>query len=450
MTSAIPLSAGLTGKPVFDDVYFADLDRAIRHIPAAMLGAGDAELPGLDPAISADPYTPFMALQAEQGNVVMFRDGHYGSLAVINAFAHPPEHPNFAVLGYKTIEALLSDSKTFVNAGAYGAHGAAGGRAMVNETDGAEHQQLRRVFNFQIFGMRRLVDFAQACIDPLADHLARRAAAKLTRGEPVDLSRDMAMPLVYASMAQIIGVPVGSLSHYVNMAERALGGSRDFDSAVVAVAELTAFFEAEYQRRLQSGTMGEHDLMALMAGVDDKGYRFSGEDIVAYCRFLLPVGIETTWRQLANTCYALMGHGDQFAQLVANETLRPAAIEEVLRWLPSGGIIPRLCAQDTFLAGVEVRAGSSLCAFSGVANRDPLIWENAQAFDIHRKRIPHLTFSTGLHHCMGQNLARQVLKKAVDALCAHLPDARLARPWQEIPTEGFVIRCPSEVPIRLQ
>jgi cytochrome P450 len=450
METTSSFGSGLTGKPVFDAGYFEDLDLAIRNIPAAMLGAGDAEQPGLDPAVSADPYSHFRALQAAHGDVVPFKDGHYGPLAVYNAFGHDLTRPNFAVMGYKTIEAMATDPEHFVNARAYGGHGAAGGRAMVNETDGDEHRQLRRVFNFQIFGMRRLVDFADACIDPLAEHLARRAAVKLDLGEAVDLSRDLAMPLVYASMAQIIGVPVGHLSHYVKMAERALGGNRDFEGAMAAVAELTAFFDAEYQRRLRSGSMGEHDLMALMAGVEDKGFRFSGEDIVAYCRFLLPVGIETTWRQLANTCYALMGHGDQFAELVANEGLRPAAIEEALRWLPSGSILPRRCAKDTKLAEVEVPAGSSLCGFFGVANRDPSIWENPDAFDIHRKRIPHLTFSTGLHHCMGQNLARQVLKKAVDALCTHLSNARLDRPWQEVPTEGFVIRCASEVPIRLQ
>ena len=84
----------------------------------------------------------------------------------------------------------------------------------------------------------------------------------------------------------------------------------------------------------------------------------------------------------------------------------------------------------------------------GVANRDPRIWPDADRFDIHRKRTPHLTFSAGSHTCMGQQLARQSFAHVMRALSTDLPDIELAVDPSEVRTTGFIIRCPDAVPVR--
>ena len=436
---------------VIDETFAAEADRAIRAIPPTQLRAADGLAPGLDYAVSTDPFRHFGRLRAERGDVVAYADGGYGDVKVFNPFGRAQPRPSFAVLGYEAIREMVMDPERFVNAEAYGSIMRAGGRVMVNELDGDEHRRMRRIFDGDVLGRRRLAAFAEGSIAPVAQFLTRRIRDMLDAGEPVDMSRDLALPLVYAAMARIIGLPIGDLGYFVGVAEVAFSGNRDMDAAMAAVAELDRFFQDEYDRRLAAGQLEQgDDLLSRMASVDRDGFRFSAEEVVAYCRFMLPAGIETTWRQTANLCFALLGHPEQYRACVADAALRPAAIEEVLRWAPSGFILPRICARNTELAGVPIPAGASMSAFFGVANRDPRIWEDPDAFDVHRKRIPHLTFSTGSHFCMGQNLARQVFAKALDAIAENLPDMVLARPWQEVVTTGLVIRCPNEVPVRRQ
>lgn len=439
------------GVLVIDEVFAEDADRAIRAIPATQLRAADGLAPGLDYAVSTDPFSHFGRLRDRLGDVVPYADGGYGDVKVFNPFGHDPQRPNFAVLGYEAIREMVMDAERFVNAEAYGGLMKAGGRVMVNELDGDAHRLMRRIFDGDILGRRRLVEFAEGSLAPMAQFLTQRIGDMLDAGEPVDMSRDLALPLVYAALARIIGLPIADLGYFVGVAETAFSGNRDMDAAVAAVAELDRFFQDEYERRRASGRLVQgDDLISLMASVEREGFRFSADEIVAYCRFMLPAGVETTWRQTANLCFALLGHPEQYRACVADPALRAAAIEEVLRWMPSGFILPRICAQDTELAGVAIPAGSSMCGVFGVANRDPRIWEHPDAFDIRRKRIPHLTFSSGSHFCMGQNLARQVFAKAFDAMAENLPDAVLAKPWQEVVTTGLVIRCPNEAPVRRQ
>jgi cytochrome P450 len=444
---AIDRSAASANALVVDQALAVETDRAIREIPASQLRSPDGLAPGLDPQVSLDPFTAFARLRDVRGDVVAYADGAFGDVRTFNPFGHDPDRPIFAVLGYDAIKQMLMDPLHFINADSYGAHGKAGGRVMVNELDGDVHRLMRRIFDGDIFGRRRLVEFAEGSIAPMAQYLTLRIKDMLAAGEPVDMSRDLALPLVYSSMARIIGVPISDLSYFVKTSEAAFSGNRDMKRALAAVQELSGFFETEYQRRLTTGVVESDDLISLMRAVDREGFRFSADEIIAYCRFLLPAGIETTWRQMANLCYATLGHRDQYRALVADPKLRPAAVEEGLRWMSSGFILPRICGVDTVLADVEIPAGSGMCGVFGVANRDPRVWENGDNFDILRKKIPHLTFSTGSHFCMGQNLARQIFTKGLDAIAENLPNITLTKPWQEIETTGLVIRCANEVPV---
>jgi cytochrome P450 len=144
----------------------------------------------------------------------------------------------------------------------------------------------------------------------------------------------------------------------------------------------------------------------------------------------------------------MMTHPDQFRQVIAAPQLAPQAIEECLRWMPSGFVLPRIVARDTEMNGVKMPAGSSICGVFGVANRDERIWSNPHEFDIHRERKLHLTFSMGTHACMGQQLARQSFNHVMRALTQHLPDIVADADPKDLKTTGYVIRCPEKVPVR--
>lgn len=435
---------------VLDRASMHRMDEVIRKIPEEQLRSADHGVAGLDAAVSIDPFAHFGALRDAGQDVIPYVNGHYGPLAVYNGFGRDLALPNFAVVGYSTLKSMVLDPTNFVNEGAYGAHGDAQnpGFTFVNELDGPEHRAMRRLFEQEVFSRRFLTELADDTIAPLAEFLTQRIRGMIDAGEPADLCRDLALPLLYMSMAKVIGIQMIDLSYFVGLGEAVFGGPRDFEAASRAAAELDEYFGKVYEERKARDDLDKGDLMSLMSQAEREGLRFSAREIIVYCRFLLPAGIETTWRQAANIGYSLMLHPEQYRELVADPSLSTAAIEEATRWMPSGFVLPRTAAHDTELAGVDIPAGSSIYGIFGVANRDHRIWPDGDRFDIHRKRTPHLTFSAGSHACMGQQLARQSFAHLIRAMTSNLPDLVLACHPSEVRTTGFIIRCPDAVPVK--
>ena len=440
----------LPDNALLDHAMMDQMDRVIRNIPEVQLRSADHHATGMDPAVSIDPFTPFGRLRDAGQDVIQYKDGRYGDVQVYNGFGRDLSLPNFAVVGFDALRSMVLDRETFVNKDAYGAHGDAQnpGFTFVNELDGAEHKAMRRLFEMEIFSRQYLTDLADMTIAPIAEFLTRRIRLMVDAGEPADLCRDLALPMLYMSMARVIGINMADLSYFVGLGEAVFGGPRDFEAAMAAAVELDEYFGKVYAERLAQGDLDKGDLMSLMHNAERDGRRFSPRELIVYCRFLLPAGIETTWRQTANIGYSFMLHPEQYDAVVQDSSLWPNAIEEVLRWMPSGFVLPRTAARDTELAGVAIPAGSSMYGVFGVANRDPRIWPDADKFDIRRQRKPHLTFSMGTHTCMGQQLARQSFTHVLRALTTILPDIVLDCSPDEVRTTGFIVRCPDKVPVR--
>jgi cytochrome P450 len=105
----------------------------------------------------------------------------------------------------------------------------------------------------------------------------------------------------------------------------------------------------------------------------------------------------------------------------------PGAIEEILRYDTAGQVVPRIATEDVDLRGYPVRAGELLFLLVGGANRDPAVFERPHAFDITRANArEHLSFSTGVHSCLGAALARMELRIGLQTLFERFPRLSLA------------------------
>src|SRR5262249_481687 len=138
-------------------------------------------------------------------------------------------------------------------------------------------------------------------------------------------------------------------------------------------------------------------------------------------------------------------HPDQRRDLVEDRSLIPKAVDETLRFEPTGPHIARCIMHDTEYYGTTVPEGSAMLLLVGSANRDQRRYDNPHAFDIHRTDAQHLTFGYGLHYCLGANLARLEARVALDEFLTRFPEwdvdldgARLAststvRGWESMP-----------------
>ena len=150
--------------------------------------------------------------------------------------------------------------------------------------------------------------------------------------------------------------------------------------------------------------------------------KLTRNELLTYLEVLAGAGNETTTRLIGWTAKVLADHPDQRAELVADPSLIPNAIEEILRYESPAPHVGRCVAkQDLVVHGTEVPGGSVMLFLLGSANRDDRRFPGGDSFDIHRNDGRHLTFGNGIHLCMGAALARMEGVIALEEVLARFP-----------------------------
>ena len=168
------------------------------------------------------------------------------------------------------------------------------------------------------------------------------------------------------------------------------------------------------------------DLMTALLNVefeDEHGVtrKLTRKEVLHYTQVVAGAGNETTGRLIGWLAKVLAEHPDQRRQIHDDRSLLNKAVDETLRYEPTGPHVARYLLRDFEAYGTTVPAGSAMLLLFGAANRDPSRYENPDTFDIHRDNKAHLTFGKGLHYCLGANLARLEGRVALDELLNRFP-----------------------------
>jgi cytochrome P450 len=173
--------------------------------------------------------------------------------------------------------------------------------------------------------------------------------------------------------------------------------------------------------------------------VNDEATALADDEVAAQLRVIMFGGIETIQSGVMNTTLLLLRHPEQLADVRADPSLLPNAIEESLRLIPPVSFMERWTPDEVELAGVRIGRGEFVGVSTLAANRDPAVFDDPLAYDIRRENARrHLSFSFGEHFCLGAHLARLELRAAMERVLA-LPDLRLVD--VEEPA-GFAFRRP--------
>jgi cytochrome P450 len=148
----------------------------------------------------------------------------------------------------------------------------------------------------------------------------------------------------------------------------------------------------------------------------------STDEVLSYINLLAAAGNETTTRLISWAGKLLAEHPDQRADLAADPSLIPNAVEELLRYEAPSPAQARYVTEDVEFHGQTVPAGSIVLALNGSANRDERQFEDPDRFDIHRKIQKHVSFGVGIHHCLGAALARLEGRIALEELLQRFPE----------------------------
>ena len=107
----------------------------------------------------------------------------------------------------------------------------------------------------------------------------------------------------------------------------------------------------------------------------------------------------------------------------------------------------RTATEDVEVDGTMIPRGSSIIVAIGGANRDPAVFEEPDRLHIDRPDPGrHLSFSFGIHHCLGAALARLEARVAFGELTRCYPKLALAGTPVRRPL--LVLRGFESVPVR--
>jgi cholest-4-en-3-one 26-monooxygenase len=261
--------------------------------------------------------------------------------------------------------------------------------------------------------------------------------AVIERGE-CDFVRDIAAPLPMAVIGDMLGVLPEDRGMLLKWSDDLVTGlsshidpaGMEYQAVMNAFAAYTEFTMGIIAKRRAEPT---DDLFSILVNAEVEGQRMSDDEIVMETLLILIGGDETTRHTLSGGTEQLVRHRDQWDALVADRSLLPGAIEEMLRWTSPVKNMCRTLTADTEFHGTELRQGEKIMLLFESANFDESMFENADQFDIRRDPNNHVAFGFGTHFCLGNQLARLELRLMTDRVLDRLPDLRLAADGDVLP-----------------
>ncbi|MCX5255605.1 cytochrome P450 [Streptomyces canus] len=298
-----------------------------------------------------------------------------------------------------------------------------------------DHTRIRRLVSKAF--TPRTVEQLKPYVTKLADELVDRLVAE----GGGDLLTDVAEPLPVAVIAEMLGIPESDraplrpwsadicgmyeLNPPEDVAARAVRASVEFSDYL---RDLIA------ERRKNPGG----DLISGLIAAHDEGDRLTEQEMISTCVLLLNAGHEATVNATVNGWYALFRNPEQLAALRADHSLVPRAVEELMRYDTPLQLFERWVLDEIEIDGTTIPRGAEIALLFGSANHDPATFPNPERLDLTRADNPHISFSAGIHYCIGAPLARIELAASMTAVLEKAPTLTLAAEPQRKP--NFVIR----------
>jgi cytochrome P450 len=321
--------------------------------------------------------------------------------------------------------------------GNIGRVGEAFAKESMSAADPPEHHRLRNVVQ------RAFTPKAVNNLHAYTEMLSKELLADIEPGKPFDLLSTMAdtLPLrVISRMMGVAGADEDAFRHSANalvVGNGILASPEQAEAAVDAGKALRKYFsELIPARRADPGD----DLVSGLIKANEND-TLADNELLATCVFFLFAGMETTTNLITNAALALTEFPEQHARLIAEPSLMPSAIEELLRYCSPPQAVLRTATEDVEIAGQTISKSDNVIVLIGCADRDDEVFPRADQLILDRDPNPHVAFSFGPHYCLGASLARLQVRIALAHLLERAPGFRRANPAEQLAYRpGFFIR----------
>ncbi|GAA1109370.1 cytochrome P450 [Nocardioides dubius] len=350
--------------------------------------------------------------------------------------------PGWLVTRYDDVRAVLADRRVSADSQhpgfpRFGAPMEDPSQRMFLRMDAPQHTVFRKLLvrNFS----RREAAALEPRLEALVDEAIDQMLAAPDR--QADFLSAIALRVPSTVLSWILGVHAEDREFFNAAADRALGATDltnpdALADAIVAIGELREYIAGIARERAAQDDPGDDIIGQLVAAA--KAGTITMADVENSGILFVIAGHDTTTSMAALGLHTLLGDRAQWEQVVADPSLVPGAVEELLRYLTVVHLVVlRVASEDVEVGGVTIPAGEAIIPLNFAANRDATRFADPDVFDIHRSENDHLAFGHGAHLCIGQTLARLELNVIFRRLAERVPTLRVTAPTEELPFKVY-------------
>lgn len=338
---------------------------------------------------------------------------------------HNPELKFWALSRFEDVLAAHADGATFSSAGGVTIEGAEAGAPLLILKDEPEHGWAKRLVS-RLFSRHRMAGL-DVFIRQRAVELLEQLAEEAGDGEFDFVSRfTVILPLDV--IGELLGLPPEFRAEFHHLSNITVLRGAESDPAATAAARVRSYqmLLTLAQERRANPRDGDVISMLIEDEVQDETgakHKLSDHELAARFLEMAFAGHETVAKAIPNGAMAFHNFPDEHRKLMADRSLLPNAVDEIMRYDPPSQLQGRTTTRDVTLHGVTIPAGQRTMLLTGAATRDPRAFEEPDRFDITRPiDVKSIYFGYGVHKCLGIHLARQEIAIAFDELFKRFPD----------------------------
>ena len=275
---------------------------------------------------------------------------------------------------------------------------------------------------------------------PLVRALADDIATTLAPHGGCELHTDFALALPVASFCALLGVELDDRAQFSEWADDMVAAMTYPDRGADGRRGVNAFSRSQIEHRRQLAADGQALPDGFLSYLATAAYNADGSpmdlrEAVNTVSQLLVAGHETTTSLITNLMWRLLEEPSRWQRVVADPSLIESAVEESLRFDPPVLGLCRTNNEPVTLSGVAIPEESKVMVLYASPNRDSNLFEAPDEFRLDRpvtQTRRHLSFSWGIHYCLGAGLARLTARVAIETLVDRFPTMRLAGATERI------------------